>query len=208
VSDGRGGKSAPAAIVPAGCDNASGVLDGSLPRRTHCPNMPLNHPSKESAMPPRKTAIDLKSNTKTAAIELLNAILADSIDLALVTKQAHWNLKGLQFIAIHEMLDNFRAEIDGHADTVAERAVQLGGFALGTSQTVAASTKLAPYPTEISKIKDHLAQLIERYAHVANEVRKGIDKADDIGDADTTDILTAYSRSLDKALWFLESHVE
>jgi starvation-inducible DNA-binding protein len=162
----------------------------------------------EIMMPPRKTAIDLKSNTKTAAIELLNAVLADSIDLALVTKQAHWNLKGLQFIAIHEMLDTFRTDIDGHADTVAERAVQLGGFALGTAQTVASATKLAPYPAEISKIKDHLGQLIERYAQVANEVRKGIDKADDIGDADTADILTAYSRTLDKALWFLESHVE
>lgn len=159
-------------------------------------------------MAPRKTAIDLKSNAKTASIELLNAVLADSIDLALITKQAHWNLKGPQFIAIHEMLDGFRTEIDDHSDTVAERAVQLGGFALGTSQTVATSTKLAPYPTEISKIKDHLAELIERYAHVANEVRKGIDKADDIGDANTADILTAYSRSLDKALWFLESHVE
>ncbi|BCP51662.1 DNA protection during starvation protein [Kaistia sp. 32K] len=159
-------------------------------------------------MPPRKSSIDLKSNTKTASIELLNAVLADSIDLALVTKQAHWNLKGLQFIAIHEMLDGFRTEIDGHADTVAERAVQLGGFALGTTQAVASATKLAPYPTEISKIKDHLAELIERYAHVANEVRKGIDKANDLGDADTADILTGYSRALDKALWFLESHLE
>jgi starvation-inducible DNA-binding protein len=160
------------------------------------------------AMAPRKTAIDLQSNTKTASIELLNAVLADSIDLALVTKQAHWNLKGLQFIAIHEMLDTFRADLDVHVDTVAERAVQLGGFAMGTTQTVASGTKLAPYPTDISRISDHLGQLIERYAHVANEVRQGIDKAGDIGDADSADILTAYSRMLDKALWFLEAHVE
>jgi starvation-inducible DNA-binding protein len=160
------------------------------------------------AMAPRKTAIDLQSNTKTASIELLNAVLADSIDLALVTKQAHWNLKGLQFIAIHEMLDSFRADLDVHVDTVAERAVQLGGFAMGTTQTVASGTKLAPYPTDISRISDHLGQLIERYAHVANQVRQGIDKAGDIGDADSADILTAYSRMLDKALWFLEAHVE
>lgn len=159
-------------------------------------------------MAPLKTAIDLKSNAKTASIELLNAVLADGIDLSLVTKQAHWNLKGLQFIAIHEMLDTFRADLDGHADTVAERVAQLGGFALGTTQAVASATKLKAYPTDISAIKDHLAQLTERYAQVANEVRKGIDKASDIGDADTADILTAFSRSLDKSLWFLESHRE
>lgn len=159
-------------------------------------------------MAPLKSSIDLKSNTKTAAIELLNAVLADGIDLSLVTKQAHWNLKGPQFIAIHEMLDTFRADLDNHVDTVAERVAQLGGFALGTVQSVAAATKLPAYPTDISAIKDHLAQLIEHYAKVANEVRKGIDKAADIGDADSADILTAFSRSLDKSLWFLESHRE
>ena len=39
------------------------------------------------------------------SIEVLNARLADAIDLALLTKQAHWNIKGPQFIALHEMLD-------------------------------------------------------------------------------------------------------
>ena len=154
------------------------------------------------------TRIDLKSNTKKAVIELLNARLADAIDLALITKQAHWNLKGPQFIAIHEMLDGFRTAIDGHVDTIAERAVQLGGMAQGTSQTVAEATSLKPYPTEISKTRDHLAELIERYGAVANAVRSAIDESDEAGDADAADILTAFSRDLDKSLWFLEAHVQ
>lgn len=149
--------------------------------------------------------IDLKSNTKTAMIELLNARLADGIDLALVTKQAHWNLKGPGFIAIHEMLDGFRSELDGHVDTVAERVAQLGGIALGTTQTVAAATKLKAYPTDIVAVKDHLAELIERYAEAAKSVRAAIDSSAEAGDADTADIFTGYSRALDKALWFLES---
>lgn len=152
-----------------------------------------------------KSRNDLKSNTKTAMIELLNARLADGIDLALVTTQAHWNLKGPGFIAIHEMLDGFRGELDTHVDTVAERVAQLGGIALGTVQVVAGATRLKAYPTDIVAVKDHLAELIERYAEAAKSVRAAIDTADEAGDADTADIFTGYSRALDKALWFLES---
>jgi starvation-inducible DNA-binding protein len=154
------------------------------------------------------TKNDLKSNTRKVSIELLNARLADAIDLALITKQAHWNIKGPQFIAIHEMLDGFRTELDGHVDTIAERAVQLGGTAFGTSQVVAQKTTLKPYPTDIHKTKDHLAALIEHYATVAKSVRAAIDEADEAGDADTADIFTGYSRALDKSLWFLEAHTQ
>ena len=155
-----------------------------------------------------KTKNGLKSNAKTVSIEVLNARLADAIDLALITKQAHWNIKGPNFIALHEMIDTFRAEIDTHVDTIAERVAQLGGTALGTSQVVVAATKLPPYPTDIHKSKDHLAALIDRYSNAANSVREAIDQTDDAGDRDTSDIFTAYSRALDKALWFLESHVQ
>jgi starvation-inducible DNA-binding protein len=155
-----------------------------------------------------QTKNDLPSNTRNVAIDLLNSQLANAIDLALLTKQAHWNLKGPRFIAIHEMLDGFRTQIDGHVDTMAERAVQLGGTALGTTQAVAKTSKLAPYPTDIYAIKDHLPALIDRYAKVANATRKAIDDADEAGDADTADIFTAASRDLDKALWFLEAHVQ
>ena len=154
-----------------------------------------------------KTGNDLKSNTKQVSVELLNARLADGIDLALLTKQAHWNLKGPQFIAVHEMIDGFRTEIDTHVDTMAERVVQIGGTALGTTQAVSKASTLAPYPTEIYKIEDHLHALIDRYAKAANLVRHAIDESDEAGDADTADIFTAYSRALDKALWFLEAHI-
>jgi starvation-inducible DNA-binding protein len=151
---------------------------------------------------------DLQSNVRKTSIELLNARLADAIDLALLTKQAHWNVKGPNFIAIHEMLDAFRKELDTHADAIAERAVQLGGTALGTSQVVAQKTPLNPYPTDIYKTTDHLSALIDRYAASAKLVRAAIDEADEAGDADTADIFTGYSRALDKSLWFLEAHTQ
>jgi starvation-inducible DNA-binding protein len=154
------------------------------------------------------TKNDLPSNAKSVSIKVLNARLADGIDLALLTKQAHWNIKGPQFIALHEMIDSFRTEIDGHVDTMAERVVQLGGTALGTTQEVAKGTSLPAYPTDIYSSKDHLAALIEHYGKAANSVRAAIDETDEVGDRDTADLLTAYSRALDKSLWFLEAHVQ
>jgi starvation-inducible DNA-binding protein len=163
---------------------------------------------KSPHMHSHKTRNDLEDNAKKVSIDILNARLADAIDLALITKQAHWNLKGPRFIMIHEMLDGFRDQIDEHVDTMAERVAQLGGTALGTSQVVAGSTTLKPYPTDIYKIEDHLTALIEHYAAVANACRKAIDDTDEAGDADTADIFTAVSRDLDKSLWFLEAHVQ
>jgi starvation-inducible DNA-binding protein len=153
-------------------------------------------------------SIDLKSNTKSAMVDLCNARLAEAIDLALITKQAHWNLKGLQFIAVHEMLDLFRAQLDIHVDIIAERVAQLDGIALGTVQTVGKATTLSPYPTDIRKVPDHLQALAERYAAAARTAREAIDTAEEAGDADTADIFTAYSRELDKDLWFIKSHLE
>lgn len=155
-----------------------------------------------------KTLNNLASNAKKTAIELANKNLAAMIDLALVTKQAHWNLKGPQFIGVHTMLDGFRDGLDEHVDIIAERVVQLGGTAIGTTQAVGETSILKPYPTDIYAVKDHLAALIERYSDAANFMRKSIDDADEAGDADTADIFTAASRTLDKNLWFLEAHVQ
>ena len=155
-----------------------------------------------------KTNNDLKNNAKAVAMEMLQARLVDSIDLALVTKQAHWNLKGPQFIGVHLMLDKFREEQDEWTDMMAERITQLGGTARGTTQEVTKGTSLPSYPTDIYAVADHLHALIVRYAACANSVRKNIEDTDDAGDADTADLLTEVSRGLDKQLWFLEAHTQ
>jgi len=155
-----------------------------------------------------ETRNDTKSNAKRVSLETLQARLADGIDLALDIKQAHWNLKGPQFIGIHEMLDGFRDELDDYNDKVAERITQLGGTARGTSQAVTGETQLSPYPLDTYAVADHLAALIDRYAVYGNAVRKNIDDTDEAGDAGTSDLFTEISRGVDKQLWFLEAHVQ
>ena len=153
-----------------------------------------------------QTGNDLQSNTKSMSIALLNARLADLIDLALLTKQAHWHLKGPRFIAIHEMLDGFRGQVAGSTDTVAERVTQLGGSALGTAQTLVHGTSLPPYPADLFELKTHLAALIDRYARTMRSARQSMPLLRPAIPA--RPISSPASRGLDKSRWFLEAHVQ
>jgi starvation-inducible DNA-binding protein len=154
-----------------------------------------------------KARIDLDDNTKKAMVALLNARLVDAIDLRLALKQAHWNVKGANFIALHEMFDQMQARVDGFADDIAERSVALGGIVGGTSQAVAEGSKLGAYPVGVAAQEEHLKALAERVAKFGKLVRKAIAEADEAGDKDTADLFTGLSRQMDKDLWFLEAHL-
>ena len=148
------------------------------------------------------------SNAKPAVLAMLAARLADTIDLALIAKQAHWNVKGATFIAVHEMLDDLRKDVDEYVDTIAERMSALGASPQGTVQAVAEKSSLPPYPTDLRRIEDHLRALVERYRAVADAVRRDVDSTGAAGDALTADVFTEVGRGLDKWLWMLESHLQ
>jgi len=153
------------------------------------------------------TRNDLPASVRTPIVNLLNNRLADAIDLGTQAKQAHWNVKGPNFIALHELFDQIAEHIEDHVDTIAERITALGGTANGTIAAVSRTSTLTPYPTEITEGVQHVDALSSAVASFGAKVRKGIDEAAQAGDADTADLFTGISRGLDKALWFLESHL-
>jgi len=149
---------------------------------------------------------DLPESVRDQVIPLLQARLADGLDLLRHIKQAHWNVKGPNFIALHKLFDKVYEEIEEGADLVAERLVQLGGIAEGTSQSVAKRTSLPEYSLKLVDSKEHIEALSNSLAVYAKAVRKAIDQADEMKDAGTSDLFTQLSRDVDKNLWMVESH--
>ena len=154
-----------------------------------------------------KTKNDIPEKTRTAAVALLNARLADAVDLMHQAKQAHWNVKGPGFIALHKLFDEVVDAAEDYMDLIAERIVQLGGTAEGTIQAAAKRSALQEYPLQISAERDHVEALSSALATFGKSARHAIDQSDELGDRDTADIFTEISRGVDKYLWFVEAHL-
>ncbi len=155
-----------------------------------------------------KTKIDLSKETRTSVVDILNARLADAVDLQTQAKQAHWNVKGPSFIALHELFDEVASGLDEYTDLIAERITTLGGVARGTARVAAAESTLSEYPLEISDGRDHVDALSNALAGLGKLVREAIDQTAELGDADTSDLVTEVSRGVDKHLWLVEAHLQ
>ncbi len=153
------------------------------------------------------TRSDLAEDVRAKVINILNQTLAATLDLKTQTKQAHWNVKGTDFYQLHQLFDEMAGELEEYVDMVAERVTALGGIALGTARIAASESILPEYPLDAMGGMDHITALAERYSVYGKQVREAIDTTDELGDADTSDMYTEISRTIDKRLWFLEAHL-
>ena len=154
------------------------------------------------------TKNDIPSAKRSQIIDVLSKLLPDAIDLKAQAKQAHWNVKGDDFIALHELFDKVSGEADEAVDMIAERIVQLGGEADGSVRTAAKRSRLKEYPHLAADGQLHVDALSSAIASFNTNARQGVDETSAAGDAITADMLTEITRGLDKLLWFVEAHLE
>ncbi len=156
----------------------------------------------------RPTLVALPTEVKEASIPVLNDLLKKFLTLALLTKQAHWNLRGPNFLAAHELLDTVNASFLTNADDIAERVVQLGGIAMGTPEIFTGPTCSCyePYPTDISSVEDHLNALLKRFAGMSQYLRQ-ITTDDSLQDDVAVAMLQEALANLEKNMWFIEAQL-
>ena len=153
-----------------------------------------------------ETENDLSAANRLELNALLNQRLASAVDLQSQMKQAHWNVKGPSFIALHELFDKVDEAVEAYVDLIAERVVQLGGIAEGTVRVAAARSRLPEYPLAIAEGMAHVEGVARALSTFGQEIRASIDEANELDDADTADLFTEVSRGIDKWLWFVEAH--
>jgi starvation-inducible DNA-binding protein len=154
-----------------------------------------------------QTRNTLSENIRAQSGELLNKHLAAAIDLHGQAKQAHWNVRGMGFIAIHELFDRVSVAVENYSDLIAERVGALGGTARGTVQAAAERSFLVPYSLSIASELEHVFAMSGALAAFGQSARMAADQAASFGDANTADLFTEISRGVDQQLWFVESHM-
>ena len=171
--------------------------------------------TKDVAPPPPPTSADTKlfptkndlpEDKRVEVVGLLNQRLAEAIDLQTQCKQAHWNVKGPSFIALHKLFDEVNEAVENYVDLIAERVVQLGGVAEGTIGAAEQRSKLPDYPIGIATGPEHVAALSDALSAFGRAARITIEEMNELEDADSADIVTEISRGVDKWLWFVEAH--
>jgi starvation-inducible DNA-binding protein len=148
----------------------------------------------------------LSETIRMRSIDILNAHLASAIDLHAQVKQAHWNVRGTNFIAIHKLFDAVAEEVEDWSDMLAERASGLGGPAHGTVKIATERSYLNPYPLNIADWPDHVFAIASALAAFGEKLRLDIAPTADLGDPATSDLLTEITRGVDHQLWFVEAH--
>ena len=153
-----------------------------------------------------RTSNTLSENIRSKSVELLNWHLAAAIDLHAQVKQAHWNVRGPTFIAIHELFDKVVDTAEGYSDTFAERAAALGGTAEDTVHVAVERSFLEQYKLGVADEKSHISAVTATLAAFGDSA-KAIDESAVFGDQDTSDVFTQISRDVDHQLWLVESHL-
>lgn len=154
----------------------------------------------------RTTRNSLRNPARQAAIEALDGLVACTADLSLAARQAHWNVRGRNFSALHALFGQISDDLNRQADVLAERSAALGGIPMCSPQSVASGTKLKPYPSFGCDGEEHIDELAERMAALGAELRRGVLDIEAHGDPVTAHLLIEACSAVDHLLWQLESH--
>jgi len=161
--------------------------------------------SQESVLLATRSLPGVASAARDELVQALNQSVAILTDLGIGYKQAHWNLTGRTFLQLHELTDRLATEAHAHTDTVAERALALGGAVDGTLQAAAEVSPLPAFPRQERDATRLVDELLKRLDVAVEAMRGSMDAA--ASEPNTQDVYVEILRALEKDRWMLQAHL-
>ncbi len=147
-----------------------------------------------------KTGIENKQKVAANIV----ACLADSYILMVKTQGYHWNVVGPLFQPIHELTEQHYNDLFKAIDELAERIRALG-YPAPTSIAEMISLTRVQEDTENPTTEEMIQNLIRDHEIVARRFRNSVERAEDVRDVATADMLTQRIAFHEKAIWMLQA---
>ena len=152
--------------------------------------------------------LGLSDETRSASVEALNQVLADTATLRDLYKKHHWQVAGPTFYQLHLLFDKHHNEQRELVDELAERVQILGGVAIAMPHDVAEATQLERPPRGREPVPVQLSRLLEAHERILTESRAAARRATELGDDGTNDLLVSdVIRTNEMQVWFLSEHL-
>jgi starvation-inducible DNA-binding protein len=152
--------------------------------------------------------LDLEEPVRLEMTEQLNQLLADTMTLRDLYKKAHWQVAGPTFYQLHLLFDKHFNEQVEIVDTIAERIQLLGGISVAMAPDVAELTRIERPPRGREEVPVQISRLLDAHLLIIELCRKLADRADELGDDGTNDLVVSdVLRGNELQVWFLSEHL-
>jgi len=152
--------------------------------------------------------IGLDASARQQIAGRLNLLLADTITLRDLYKKSHWQVGGPTFYQLHLLFDKHAGEQSELIDELAERVQMLGGVSIAMAHDVAANTRIERVPIDREEVPVQISRLLEAHHLILKDARDLAEKADDLGDVGTNDLLaSSVVRTNEMQVWFVSEHL-
>ena len=156
----------------------------------------------------RAMPLGLPEDARDEVAALLNEVLSDTRVLKDLYKKTHWLMRGETFYQLHLLMDKHAGEQTELVDSVAERVQTLGAIAVGDPRHVAELTNVPRPPDGAEEIPAMLSRLLEAHELVITETRRAADRANELGDYGSNDLLVSeVLRTNELQAWFVAEHL-
>lgn len=148
--------------------------------------------------------IGFETEKAQKVIENLNGILADYEVYYQNLRAVHWNVKGKQFLALHQEFEKLYTSAAESIDEIAERILTLGGTPFHTFEEFINSSSMKVL-RNLSGTEETAEGALENISHLVVKLRESEKVADENGDNVTADLVTSIGGALEKEAWMLKS---